>query len=65
MSTNFKEPTLGSELTPEQQRLGIVKRVNASEALEGYKPLTVKDGVAYVLEQRWIKGEITLEEEGK
>ena len=50
-------------LTAEQQRRAeIVKRVEASSALEGYPPLSEVGGYAYELQQRWILGEITSEE---
>ncbi len=52
-------------VTKEQkERADIVARVEASEALEGYAPLSADSGVAYQLEQRWIQGEITLEQKG-
>lgn len=51
------------QLTPEQQaRAESVKATEASEALEGYEPLTEADGYAYELQQKWILGEITSEE---
>lgn len=46
-----------------QKRLRIIKEVEASEALEGYDPLSPKDGYSYELQQQWARGEITLEEE--
>jgi hypothetical protein len=46
-----------------KERCDIVQWVEASEALEGYEPLT--EGVAYELNQQWIKGDISLEEKGK
>ena len=53
-------------LTPEQQRRAeIVKRVEASSALEGYPPLSEVGGYAYELQQRWVLGEITSEENGR
>lgn len=50
-------------LTPEQQeRADIVKQTEASEALEGYAPLSEMGGYAYELQQKWVKGEITSKE---
>ncbi|MBN4063491.1 antitoxin VbhA family protein [Cardiobacterium sp. AH-315-I02] len=46
-----------------KERMAIVQWVEASEALEGYEPLT--EGFAYELEQQWIKGDISLEEKGR
>lgn len=43
-------------------RQKISDRVQASSALEGYEPLTLDDGVPYILQQEWIDGKITLEE---
>ena len=53
-------------LTPEQQRRAkIVEQTQASEVLEGYPPLTAADGYAYVLQQQWIRGDITSQERGR
>lgn len=50
-------------LTPEQQgRAEIVKQIEASEALEGYPPLSEIGGYAYQLQQQWILGDIDASE---
>ena len=49
----------GQPLTPEQQRRAkIVKQTEASEALEGYPPLSEIGGYAYELQQQWVLGDI-------
>lgn len=52
----------GLEMSMEE-KLKIIHNVQASEALEGYAPLT--EGYAYEVEQKWVTGEITLEQKGK
>ena len=44
------------------QRIKIVRTVEASEALEGYDPLAVADPEAHAIEQRFIQGEISIQE---
>ncbi len=57
---------IAKKLTPEQQvRADIVRNVEASEALEGYAPLSEIGGYAYELQQQWIYGEITSAEHGR
>ncbi len=51
------------ELNPEQQaRLDVVKRTEASSALEGYAPLSQEGGYAYDLQKQWVLGEINTKE---
>lgn len=51
-------------LTPEQQqRLAVVKRTEASSALEGYAPQSEIGGYAYELQKQWVLGEITSEQQ--
>ena len=52
-----------SRLLPEQKaRLDIVRRTEASSALEGYAPLSEEGGYAYELQKQWVLGEIDSEE---
>ena len=44
------------------QRIKIVRAVEASEALEGYDPLAVADPEAHAIEQRFIQGDISIKE---
>lgn len=49
--------------TEYQRRLATLRNTEASNALEGIEPLT--EGVAYVLQQRWLNGEISIDERGQ
>ncbi len=50
-------------LTPEQkERAEIIRQTEASEALEGYAPLSEVGGYAYELQQKWVNGEITIKQ---
>ncbi len=55
-----QQPLVSAE--EQARREKIAQKVQASEALEGYAPLSPEDGLAYELQQQWIKGEITIEE---
>ena len=44
------------------QRIKIVRAVEASEALEGYDTLAVADPEAHAIEQRFIQGDISIQE---
>ena len=47
----------------QQARAQAVQQTEASEALEGYAPLSEIGGYAYELQQQWVRGEITSEEQ--
>ncbi len=42
-------------------RRAAILRVEASEALEGYTPITDKDIIA--LQEKWVRGELSVDEE--
>lgn len=45
-----------------KERAEIAAATEASEALEGYPPLSETGGIAYKLQQQWIAGEIDIDE---
>lgn len=51
------------DVAEQRRRLEIQARVDASNALEGIEPLT--EGFAFELQQRWLKGEISIDEHGR
>ena len=56
------QPATDARTPAQQARADIVSRVEASEALEGYAPLSETGGYAYDLQQQWIRGEISTDE---
>ncbi len=52
-----KRPLISAE--EQARRAKAAEKALASDALEGYGPMT---GLAHELQQAWIRGEITIEE---
>jgi len=44
------------------KRQAAVEFVEASDALEGYSPITPEDGIAYELREMWLNGQIDTDE---